>query len=210
MHVILTGMHWRWSVGVWPVFYWLYTWRKTGLDLIKEVAEVTSEAPFILLTGKGNKAIDIEALQAGAVDYPQGRDQYWKLERCIRYSIERLSSMKAIRANERKFRNIFWTFCRCCCFIADEKLTFSDINAEQPDCLVIQLTNCFLWTFSNAPFRRGTGGVDEDVAEQKKCWWSGTGLQQKNDGLKYCIVSLSREESRENLLPGHHSRYHQS
>src|SRR3977135_2638071 len=42
---------------------------KTGLDLLKEAMQYNCQEPVILLTGKGNQYIDIEAMQAGAVDY---------------------------------------------------------------------------------------------------------------------------------------------
>src|SRR5205085_12528710 len=35
---------------------------KTGLDLIKDAVKNNCEQPFILLTGKGNQKIDIEAM----------------------------------------------------------------------------------------------------------------------------------------------------
>src|SRR5688572_11639371 len=42
---------------------------KTGLDLLKEAVRLNCEEPIILLTGKGNKAVDNEAMVIGAMDY---------------------------------------------------------------------------------------------------------------------------------------------
>ena len=42
---------------------------KTGLDFLKEAVAQGCEDPIVLLTGKGNKAVDIEAMQMGATDY---------------------------------------------------------------------------------------------------------------------------------------------
>jgi PleD family two-component response regulator len=62
----------------------------------------------VLLTGKGNKEVDIEAMQMGATDYLIKTElNADKLERCIRYALERTEYLKALRANERKYRNIF-------------------------------------------------------------------------------------------------------
>ncbi|MBS1733567.1 MAG: PAS domain S-box protein [Bacteroidetes bacterium] len=168
---------------------------KTGLDLIKEVAEVTSEAPFILLTGKGNKAVDIEALQAGAVDYlVKAEINTEKLERCIRYSIERLGSMKAIRANERKFRNIFERSVDAV-FIADEKLTFSDINAGATRLLGYSIDELLSMNlFQMLPSEEEREELTKMLGEQRSVDDRELVLNTKNDGLKYCIVSLSREE----------------
>ena len=81
---------------------------KTGLDLIKESIKNNWEQPFILLTGKGNQQIDIEAMQAGAVDYLiKSELDTEKLERCIRYSMERAKSVRALKANEKKIQKYF-------------------------------------------------------------------------------------------------------
>src|SRR4051812_22007221 len=42
---------------------------KTGIDLIKEAIKLDADAPFILLTGKGDIHIDEEAMKLGAFDY---------------------------------------------------------------------------------------------------------------------------------------------
>jgi len=101
---------------------------KTGLDLLKEVCEAGCEEPIVLLTGKGNKVIDVEAMQVGATDYLiKSELSVEKLERCIRYSLERASSLKKIKSNERKYRNIF-EHSKDAVFILDENLVFLDMN----------------------------------------------------------------------------------
>lgn len=101
---------------------------KTGLDLIKESVKNGWEQPFILLTGKGNHQIDIEAMKSGAMDYLiKGELDTEKLGRSIRYAIERDKSIRALRANEKKYRNIFeWS--ADAIFIADDNLFFIDLN----------------------------------------------------------------------------------
>src|SRR6476659_5891260 len=72
---------------------------KTGLDFLKEAVKSGCEEPIVLLTGKGNKDVDIEAMQMGATDYlikPDLTTDKW--ERCIRYPLERTASLKAPRA----------------------------------------------------------------------------------------------------------------
>ena len=41
----------------------------TGLELLQEVCTDEFNDPVVLLTGKGNKDIDIKAMQSGATDY---------------------------------------------------------------------------------------------------------------------------------------------
>ncbi len=43
--------------------------NKTGLDLLSAANDLSNDSPIVLLTGKGNKAIDIQAMQYGATDY---------------------------------------------------------------------------------------------------------------------------------------------
>src|SRR5512141_1623953 len=43
--------------------------NKTGLDLLKEASALGFDKPIILLTGFGNRAIDISAMEYGATDY---------------------------------------------------------------------------------------------------------------------------------------------
>lgn len=106
---------------------------KTGIDFLKEAIRLGCEAPIVLLTGKGNREIDIQAMQLGATDYLIKTDlNADKLERCIRYSLERLASVKALRANERKYRSIF-ELSKDAVFIADKSLVFKDVNAATSD-----------------------------------------------------------------------------
>ncbi|MDQ3277018.1 MAG: response regulator, partial [Bacteroidota bacterium] len=81
---------------------------KTGLDFLREAVRIGAEEPIVLLTGKGNKTVDVEAMQMGATDYLIKTELTTeKLERCIRYSLERTTYLKALRANELKYRSIF-------------------------------------------------------------------------------------------------------
>ncbi|MFN2439258.1 MAG: ATP-binding protein [Chitinophagaceae bacterium] len=108
---------------------------KTGIDFLKEAISLGCEVPIILLTGKGNREIDIQAMQLGATDYLIKTDlNVDKLERCIRYSLERFASIKALRANERKYRNIF-ELSKDAVFIADKSLVFKDVNPATSDLL---------------------------------------------------------------------------
>lgn len=102
---------------------------KTGIDLLAEAMKMNCEEPIILLTGKGNSAIDKQAMQMGAVDYlVKSELTPEKLERCIRYALERAASTKALRANERKYRSIFEKS-KEAVFTTDLSLVFKDVNA---------------------------------------------------------------------------------
>ncbi len=62
----------------------------TGLDLLQEIMDRGFRIPTILLTGQGDHAIDIEAMNVGASDYlVKGEVGPVILERSIRYAMER-------------------------------------------------------------------------------------------------------------------------
>lgn len=63
--------------------------ERTGLDLLREVVSQGCRSPMILLTGQEDRAVDLEAMKAGAWDYlVKGRIDAAVLERSIRYTLE--------------------------------------------------------------------------------------------------------------------------
>lgn len=82
--------------------------NETGLDLLKEAISLQCDSPIILLTGKGNKVIDIEAMKSGATDYLiKSELNAEKLERCIRYSLDRAAYLKTIKESENRLKTFF-------------------------------------------------------------------------------------------------------
>ncbi|MCY7349113.1 MAG: PAS domain S-box protein [Cytophagaceae bacterium] len=80
----------------------------TGLQLLQEVVRLGFEAPVVLLTGKGDRSIDEEAMRLGAADYlVKDELDAEKLERCVRYALDRAASLKTLRESESKYRNLF-------------------------------------------------------------------------------------------------------
>lgn len=101
---------------------------KSGVELLKEALENNCEEPIILLTGKGNYEVDIKAMELGAVDYLIKTElSIEKMERSIRYALDRSANLKALKANERKYRSIFEKS-KDLVFLADDKLNFKDVN----------------------------------------------------------------------------------
>lgn len=81
---------------------------KTGLDLLRIALQKNIDCPIVLLTGKGDNQVDIEAMRLGAMDYlVKSTLDSEKLDRCIRYSIERSEVLRRSRENETRLRRIF-------------------------------------------------------------------------------------------------------
>src|ERR1051325_2187321 len=81
---------------------------ETGIDLIKLCNELKIDAPIILLTGVGNQATDIQAIELGAMDYLVKSDlNSVTLERSLRHAVKHTEALNKIKASENKFRSIF-------------------------------------------------------------------------------------------------------
>ncbi len=80
---------------------------ENGVDLIQELMEAGSEIPFVLLTGVANRAIDIEAMEGGAVDFLD-KDGLTSLvlERSIRYAVERARLQTSEREANYLYRSL--------------------------------------------------------------------------------------------------------
>ncbi|MBE9191324.1 response regulator [Gloeocapsopsis crepidinum LEGE 06123] len=71
---------------------------RNGLELLREAMLRGCTAPMILLTGQGDREIDIEAMKAGAADYlEKGQITAYALARSIRYALERKRTEQKIR-----------------------------------------------------------------------------------------------------------------
>ncbi len=168
---------------------------KTGIDLLKEAMELNCEEPIILLTGKGNTNIDKQAMQMGAVDYlVKSELTSEKLERCIRYSLERAASTKALRSNEKKYRTIFEKS-KEAVFTTDKSLLFRDINTAMTrlvGCEKPQLLKSNLYQFID------NDSIRELIRESLEAKGDVTDLEVELINLKgkkrYCILNLSLEK----------------
>jgi len=100
----------------------------TGLELLKDAMDGGCRMPVIVLTGKGSHTIDLEAMELGAADFlVKSEINGEKLERSIRYAIERTENMRALAESEEKYRNIFESS-RDMIYITDEEGNFLDVN----------------------------------------------------------------------------------
>jgi signal transduction histidine kinase len=70
----------------------------SGLDVVRELERNDCRLPIIMLTGRGNYEIDVEAMQAGVSDYlAKSEVTPQLLERTIRYAIERKQREQVLR-----------------------------------------------------------------------------------------------------------------
>lgn len=83
---------------------------RTGLDLVRELADDANAPPMILLTGISASGIDQQALAAGAVDFlEKHRLDAGLLDRTLRFALERDRLLREVSARERLWRALFAT-----------------------------------------------------------------------------------------------------
>jgi PAS domain S-box-containing protein len=81
---------------------------ETGISLLRRVRGRAVHTPIIMLTGKGSRDVDLEAMEAGATDYLQkGAIDPVLLERSLRYAVERHRALDALRQSEERNRGMF-------------------------------------------------------------------------------------------------------
>ncbi len=169
---------------------------KSGVDLLKEAIANGCEDPIVLLTGKGNYEVDIEAMQFGAVDYlVKGELTVEKMERCIRYSLEHAATLKALKENERKYRN-FFEKSKDIVFITDKDLNIRDVNDTIYSLLgytrdeALKMNICdFMELAQNKKFFAQLLQARRSVDD-----WE-ISLTAKEGEKKYCMITATLEDS---------------
>lgn len=80
---------------------------RTGLDLLREAREMGIAAPIIMLTGRGSRKVEMEAMELGASDYlVKGHIDPDSLERTIRHAMERAEGAQAMEDNQQLQRTL--------------------------------------------------------------------------------------------------------
>jgi len=166
--------------------------NKTGLDLLQEASSIQCDRPIVLLTGKGNKTIDIKAMQSGATDYlVKSELNTEKLERCIRYSLDRADSLRELKAREIKYSSLF-KGSKDAVFIADENLCFQECN--QAASLLFGLENGELLQHTLFEFLEEgsqTENLHDVLKKEKNISDLEIQIQDKNGETKPCLLSIS-------------------
>jgi PAS domain S-box-containing protein len=102
--------------------------NKTGIDFLNSTQTQNLRKPVIMFTGKDSREADEAALKAGAYDYlvKSGLTSE-KLEKSIRYALERYKAYVKLSDSELRYRQIFENTLSFI-FICDESLLFTECN----------------------------------------------------------------------------------
>ena len=79
-----------------------------GLELLRDARQNDYPVPMIMLTGHGDRRIDLEAMAAGAADYLyKAKTDAALLERSIRYVLDRARMANTLRENEARIAALY-------------------------------------------------------------------------------------------------------
>lgn len=102
----------------------------TGLELIEQAIKAGNKLPKILLTGIGNREVDINAIEAGADDYlPKELLSSEMLERTIRHAVERYEQRALNEEQFIQFRTLFEQSIDPI-YITDENMLITQVNSS--------------------------------------------------------------------------------
>ncbi len=168
---------------------------KSGVDFLKEAMHNNCETPIVLVTGKGSINVDIQAMQYGAVDYLIKTElSTEKMERCIRYALERAITLKALKSNERKYRSIFEKS-KDVVFVADYLLNFKDVNEAVSNLLGYKKDEILNMNLCNLIDQQHRKFLQSNVQNRIEFNDWEVMLQTKGKEKKYCTLTLTLEEN---------------
>lgn len=123
--------------------------KKNGIDLLREARYIGNNQPIILLTGQGDREVDLLAMQEGAADYlVKGNIDPNSLSRSLRYSLTAAQTMQELNEKEKKYRNLFEKSIDSI-FITNKELLFLDINNSMLKLLGYEKSNMLRMTLKN-------------------------------------------------------------
>jgi PAS domain S-box-containing protein len=163
---------------------------RTGLDLIKEAVQLGIDAPIIILTGLGNHQADLEAMELGAADYlVKGDIDVEKLDRSIRYCIERSRMIKRLKESELKFRSIFENS-HDVIYLTDADGKIMDVNRSAER--LFGFTRSELLGMNASDLYENKKDRDrfrEEISQTGSCVNFEVILLDKNGNRKYCLLT---------------------
>ncbi|MEO7311677.1 MAG: ATP-binding protein [Chitinophagaceae bacterium] len=172
---------------------------KNGVDLIKDSVSNKSDTPIILLTGRGNYQVDIEAMKAGAIDYLIKADlDEDRVERTIRFTLQQVNNLRKVQESERRYRSIFEKS-KDIVFISSIDTTITNINYAVEEILERSIIACLdmkLLDFFNDPVNAAR--FLELLQESGEVENFETELLKKNGELTTCLINASIELDSDN------------
>lgn len=182
----------------------------TGLELLRKIVDRGFRTPTILLTGQGDHAIDIEAMNSGASDYlVKGEVGPVILERSIRYAMER-KRMEDELFNEKELALVTLASIGDSVITTDNNFRIIYMNQEAENITAWKneqargLLLPQILTVINEITRESLGNpVEKVLSEAKKINFSSQAILINREGREYAIeATASPIKNREEEITG--------
>ncbi len=80
----------------------------SGLEILEQIKERRVQAPVIVVTGKGDEVIAVQAMKSGAADYlVKDKGYMYVLPRLVLQTLEKYALQKRLFESERKYQTVF-------------------------------------------------------------------------------------------------------
>ena len=127
-----------------------------GLGLVESARQQGCQKPLIILTGQGEREVDLLAMERGASDYlVKGEFTSAMLERTIRYAVERTRTLQELQQSEIRYRELFEA-------LRQSEIRYRGVVNAQVELVCRYRPNGTL-TFVNPAFCRFTNRSREDL-----------------------------------------------
>lgn len=165
---------------------------RNGIDLLMFTKEIGVNTPVILLTGKGDLKTDMNAMRLGAADYlVKSELDTEKLDRSIRYTLERSQALRALQESEEKYHNVFERS-HDMIYITDSDGKFIDVNESasrilgysREELLQMRARDLFNSEEERRSFLRAISMTGEINNYELT-------LRHKSGEKRYCLISVS-------------------
>ncbi len=164
----------------------------TGIDFLRNAGQLGNTHPIIMLTGKGDHHIDKMAMELGAADYlVKSELDVEKLERCLRYAVERYETRIQLEESEAKYRNIFMRT-RDMIFITDIQGVVIDTNESATRVLGYSKEEIIGKSFSDLlDDATSREFIIEQISNKTEIHDFEKVIISKNGKRKICLISLN-------------------
>lgn len=181
----------------------------TGIDLLREARNNNIHEPIILLTGQGDKEIDLMAMREGAADYlvKESIDAN-SLSRSLRYALSSAWAVQELNEKERKYRNLFAKSIDAI-YITNKEMLFLDVNSsmikllgyEKNDMLRMNLKDLFIEESSYLDF-------NEELVKYGRTRDYEVLLKNSKGKPVDCLINSSALEDNEGQVTGYQGIIH--
>lgn len=174
---------------------------KSGIDFLIAARESGIKNPIIMITGKGDHKVDKSAMEFGAADYlVKSELDAEKLERTMRYVLDRFITNKKLAESETKYRSIFEKS-RDLIFIADDSGKFIDTNDSAVKTLGYSRTELkgkYIYDFFENEYEKNN--FREMISLKTEIVDFERTLISKEGHKKVCLISLIFQSDLENKI----------